>query len=89
MVANPRPAISEEVVREFCPVGKYRVRLIQNTKTKRPVLDIREYVSTPTFEGFTRRGVRVETRAQADLLRTLLAEVVDGKLLDEFCPAKG
>jgi hypothetical protein len=36
--------ISEEVLREFAPLGKYRVRLVRNPKrpAEAPVLDIRE-----------------------------------------------
>lgn len=73
----------EEVVREFPRVGKYRVRLVVNTRTKARALDVREYVSSQTFEGFTRRGIRVGTRGEADLLKALLATVVDEGLLPE------
>ena len=47
-----KPA-TEEVVREFAPLGKYRVRLVRNPKRpdSLPTLDIREYVSTERFEG--------------------------------------
>jgi hypothetical protein len=43
----------EVVVREFPPIGKYRVRLLQDAKQPagEPTLDIREYVSGDTFEG--------------------------------------
>ncbi len=75
-VSKPRP---EEVVREFSPLGKYRVRLLHNSR--RPaedlILDIREYVSSNDFEGFTRRGIRLTDRAQIDLLRDVLKEVLE------------
>lgn len=47
-----KPA-KEEVIREFTPLGKYRVRLVRNPKrpNEAPILDIREYVSAETFEG--------------------------------------
>ncbi len=71
--------LREEILREYPPVGKYRVRLVHNPK--RPdadaVLDIREYVSSETFEGFTRRGIRISDRAQIDLLRDVLKEVLE------------
>lgn len=73
-----KPA-TEEVVREFAPLGKYRVRLVRNPKRPDalPTLDIREYVSTERFEGFTRRGIRIGDRAQLDLLRDELKEILE------------
>jgi hypothetical protein len=73
-----KPA-KEEVVREFAPLGKYRVRLVRNPRrpNEAPVLDIREYVSAESFEGFTRRGIRIGDRAQIDLLRDTLMEVLE------------
>jgi hypothetical protein len=73
------PVVSENVLREFVPIGRYRVRLVQNAKRPEnpPTLDIREYVSSDTFEGFTRRGIRITDRAQMDLLRDVLKEVLD------------
>lgn len=69
----------EEVLCEFAPVGKYRVRLVQNPRKRdrHPILDIREYVSSQTFEGFTKRGIRLEDRAQMDLLRDVLKEALE------------
>lgn len=69
----------EEVVREFSPLGKYRVRLVRNPRKPNdaPVLDIREYVSAETFEGFTRRGIRIGDRAQMDLLRDTLMQILE------------
>lgn len=73
---GPEPgfARAEEVVREFPKVGKYRVRLL---KTKRGnVLDIREYVESETFEGFTRRGIRLSDDEHLESLRDTLAELL-------------
>jgi len=69
----------EEVVREFTPLGKYRVRLVRNPRKPNdaPILDIREYVSAETFEGFTRRGIRIAERAHLDLLRDTLLQVLE------------
>jgi hypothetical protein len=73
-----KPA-TEEVLREFTPLGKYRVRLVHNPRraNQPPTLDIREYVSTEKFEGFTRRGIRIGDRAQMDLLRDTLKEILE------------
>jgi hypothetical protein len=71
----------EDVIREWPPVGKYRIRLVAQPKTQTKTLDIREYVSNETFEGFTRRGIRLSDRAQADLLRDILSEVLRDLLL--------
>ena len=80
-MADRKPPLKEDVVREFPPLGKYRVRLVRNSRDKvsKPVLDIREYVAAESFEGFTRRGIRLGDRAQMDLLRDILKEVLDGE----------
>jgi hypothetical protein len=78
----------EEVVREYPPVGRYRVRLLHDPRKTgdEPVLDIREYVSSETFEGFTRRGIRVSERAQIDLLRDILKEVLERNGFEKPAP---
>ena len=62
----------DDVIREFTPIGRYRVRLLKLKETS--VLDIREYVSAESFEGFTRRGIRLTDRAQLDLLQDILKQ---------------
>lgn len=59
---NTKTVTQEEVLHEFPPAGKHRIRLLANPKKPgaEPVLDIREYVTAETFEGFTRRGIRVD-----------------------------
>lgn len=74
-------ARKEEVLREFPPTGKYRIRLLSGAKPKERTLDIREYVSGETFEGFTRRGIRLSDRAQVELLRDVLSELLRDLLL--------
>ena len=71
--------IKEEVLREWPPLGKYRMRLVRNPRRpmETPTLDIREYISSETFEGFTRRGIRLGDRAQMDLLRDALKEILE------------
>ena len=53
------------------------VRLVKNKRSSEPVLDIREYVKGAEFEGFTRRGIRISARAEMDLLRDVLKEVLE------------
>lgn len=70
-----KPALDEEVLKEFAPIGKYRIRLVKNRRAKAlPTLDIREYVKAESFEGFTRRGVRFVDAEQLDLLIKVLQE---------------
>jgi hypothetical protein len=71
--------IKEEVLKEFPPLGKYRIRLVRNPRRpmEGPTLDIREFISSETFEGFTRRGIRLGDRAQMDMLRDVLREVLE------------
>ena len=76
-----KQARKEEVLREFPPVGKYRVRLLSGERAKQRVLDIREYVSSDSFEGFTRRGIRLSDRAQVELLRDVFSELLRDLLL--------
>lgn len=59
----------EKVVKEFPKVGKYRVRVLE--KGKKRVLDIREYVQSDMFEGFTRRGIRLTPEEAAELKAVL------------------
>ena len=74
-------ARKEEVLREFPPIGKYRIRLLSGAKPKERTLDVREYVSGEMFEGFTRRGIRLSDRAQVELLRDVLSELLRDLLL--------
>ena len=72
----------EEVLREFTPLGKYRVRILHNPRNpKEKALDIREYVSADTFEGFTRRGIRLVERVHLDVLRDILKEILESTLI--------
>jgi hypothetical protein len=81
--------VNEEVLREFPPLGKYRIRLVKNPRrpAEGPTLDIREYISSETFEGFTRRGIRLGDRAQMDLLRDVLKEILEAGGFEK--PAQG
>lgn len=76
---NSDATFTEEVVREFPPMGKYRIRLVKNPKRKdsKPALDIREYITGSEFEGFTRRGIRITLRAEAAMLQDVLKELME------------
>ena len=80
---NAQKPQKEEVIREFPPLGfRYRVRVLANPKSKQKTLDIREYVSSETgFEGFTRRGIRLSDRAELDLLRDILKEILEQSIV--------
>lgn len=66
----------DEVIQEFPMVGKYRVRLLRIGAGV--ALDIREYVQGGSFEGFTRRGARLTSAAEVELLRNALGHAIDG-----------
>lgn len=78
MVTKRSSAVNAtEVLREFPPIGKYRIRLLSAPQHDvAPVLDIREYVSAETFEGFTRRGIQLSVVQILDL-RDILKEVLE------------
>ena len=71
-----RPAPTQIVVREFPDIGKYKVRLVQKgVRDARLILDIREYANSPTFQGFTRRGVRLMVEDDLPKLRQVLDQI--------------
>lgn len=65
----------DNVVREFNPIGKYRVRLLETDKGR--VLDIREYIQDSSFEGYTRRGIRLNVPQDVPTLSATLDELGD------------
>lgn len=65
----------DEVLREFPWVGKYRVRVLR-VKGGTLVVDVREYIRDEKFEGFTRRGVRLDL-AQTMGLAAALKQALD------------
>ena len=80
-MTSPSTERKEAVIREFPPVGKYRVRVLEDEKARKRILDVREYISAESFEGFTRRGIRISDRAQVDLLRDALREILESMLI--------
>jgi hypothetical protein len=71
------PQEKDKVLAEFPSIRKYRVRLIEGSRGK--VLDIREFVKTETFEGFTRRGVRLQYPTEAEALAKSVAAALAEK----------
>jgi len=65
---------TDEVLREFPAVGKYRIRVVKRTKGL--VLDVREYVTADAFEGFTRRGISVNV-SEAVALGRVMDEAIE------------
>jgi len=63
-----------EVHHEYPAIGKYRIRVL--VKAGRMVLDIREYVNSEKFTGFTRRGVRLNNQEEVNQLRDILADAI-------------
>jgi hypothetical protein len=70
--------ISEtQTVTEYKPVGRYRVRVI-NGKDGGRLVDVREFVKGESFEGYTRRGIRLtreETEQLIDELKQCVANI--------------
>lgn len=53
----------EEVIKEFPRLGfndSLKVRLIKPEGKSRIVLDIRQFIESEKFTGFTRRGIRLD-----------------------------
>lgn len=81
-MTNRTQVPKEIVIREFPPMGsKYRVRVVENERNHQRVLDIREFISSESFTGYTRRGIRLADRAQLDLLRDVLKEILESMLI--------
>lgn len=78
MEKQTQKAGRDQVLREFPTVGKYRVRLLVDPSkpNAQPTLDIREFVTSESFEGFTRRGIRLSVKADLNVLRDVLHEVL-------------
>ena len=69
----------DEVIHEYPAVAKYRIRVLtRGTRSNGAVtsVDVREYVSSEKFEGFTRRGIRISDRAELQALHETLGDVL-------------
>jgi len=73
---------ADTVLREFPALGSLRVRFLQDSRGRR-VLDVREYVEADAFEGFTRRGIRLDDADRAQLA-DVLAQLVTGVPLSDL-----
>ena len=68
-------APKDNVVREFQSLGRYRIRLLASSNGHQ-VLDIREYIKdASSFEGFTRRGIRITVPDEVVALQDVLNQV--------------
>ena len=83
-------ALREQVLREFKDLrqtghSRIRVRVVQPAGSSKRYLDIREYIESPTFTNFTRRGVRL-TLEEVDLLKSRIQQAQ--KVLGETIPPR-
>lgn len=74
----------EDIVLEFAPITKYRVRVLNGPQGR--VLDVREYISNRDWEGYTRRGIRLTDRDQVGLLKDILESLLQSDLLQSQTP---
>ena len=74
-----------KVLREFPRVGRYHVRLMEGSRgnPEAHALDIREYLQTEEFTGYTRRGIRLYTGREAAELAEALRQVMEDEALPE------
>lgn len=74
--SGARPAPAQIVIREFPDIGKYKVRLVQkSSRDPSLILDVREYANSPTYQGFTRRGVRLSLEGEGQKLKAVLDQL--------------
>lgn len=81
-----------KTLREFPGVGRYRVRILRSATRRDPssghvMLDIREYLETESYTGWTRRGIRLYGLADVRALCESLGIVQRDRLLPEEGPA--
>ena len=74
----PEGKLKDEVIHEYPACGRYRIRVLRTSVrgVTQTAIDIREYVVSETFEGFTRRGVRLPDIEHINRLRDCLADAV-------------
>lgn len=69
MAKNVQASWKEVVCHEFPQIGKYRIRMVKTELSGPVVLDIREYIQSQDFQGFTRRGIRISDQKDMTALR--------------------
>lgn len=69
----------DEVLHEFPAIGKYRIRVLRKGSGDRVTtsLDVREYVNSDKFEGFTRRGIRLSDPKDIKALCNVMFDALD------------
>ena len=72
----------EDLVHEYPSIGKYRLRILKRGDGP-AFADCREWVQSETFEGFTRRGIRLTSAEQVNSLRDALADAIARGWFDE------
>ena len=81
MESSQEKAQADEILKEFPPMGRYRIRLVKRGRKNLTVLDIREYLSAETFTGFTRKGITLASRSDLETLSKALAEILAADLV--------
>ena len=69
--SKKKKKFTEIVVKEFTDIGRYKVRIVKSGKDSDPVVDVREYIDSEGFTGFTRKGVRLQWDALMSLEKIL------------------
>ena len=64
----------ETVIEDFGSVGRYRVRLVESRGAQK--IDVREYIESDDFVGFTKRGIRLAPTEVSHLIE-LLRKIVN------------
>lgn len=71
----------------FGAVGSYHVRVLPPHGNRPFLLELREYVSSDDFTGYTRRVVRIRSNAEISALIDLLGAVLRSGRLPETSPS--
>jgi len=83
----PRARPDPIVIREFPALsdGRYRIRVVRSSANSRAsvILDLREFARGVSFEGYTRRGIRIASLADVRRLREALEVIERESLLRE------
>lgn len=74
-----------DTLKEFARIPPYRIRLLRPSgaaeSSRNVVLDIRTWVETKTYRGFTGNAVRIHNMRDLDILIEVLNQVrADGRL---------
>ena len=67
------------LLHEYPVIGRYRVRVILRDGVR--AFDVREFVKTEKFEGFTRRGVSLTSKEEVESLLDCLVDALKQKVI--------